>query len=113
MDIVTQEQLDALSVRVAKLEQAMQPLSIIESCELHDARIDYSNDVTLQWGQIKHFMDMTAIDRPIIVNTRIMVENAMRLIYRGIRCEPVPFTHYTQLSFVGRLEMIAHLEMVD
>lgn len=95
-------------------EQKNQPLLVIEPTKLYAARVQYGYDVENQWQELKKVMEHTAITpTPTIINAPVFTENAMRLFYRGIKCVPVPFTHYTQLIFIGSLVMSDYLDTVD
>lgn len=107
------QELALLAERISKIEASLangirKPYGkceiITNRGELHNARIDYENDVTRQWIEIKLFLNDYAITEPVVINMSILTDNVKKLMYRGIKCQAIPFTHCTELSFIGPKE---------
>lgn len=120
-------QIEELQDRVCKIEEKIgkgargqyQKLCVLSAKDLYEARIDYSNDTTKQWSELKTLLRLGLREvrqhtsNPITVSERIFVENESRLMYKGYMCEPIPFTHCTRISYVGELKFTMHLDNVD
>lgn len=119
-------QIEQLRERVCKIEEKIghgdkpqyQNLRIMSGNDLYESRIDYSNDVIKQWNDLRKLLSLGMSETKytgaaIIVNARIFFENESRLMYKGYRCEPVPFTHCTIIHYVGGLQFTMHLDSVD
>ncbi len=110
------EDLLELSSRVARLEEhnRQRLVCILEPKELYAASIDYTNDVRRQWEELKRVLvEHPVTAKGLIISARVMNENAMRLGYRGIRCEYIPYTHCTKMVFVGKVLTTNYLLDVD
>lgn len=119
-------QVEQLRERVCKIEEKIgngdkpqyQNLCLMSGNDLYEARIDYSNDVVKQWNDLRKLLCLGMSETKytgaaIIVNARIFFENESRLMYKGYRCDPVPFTHCTIIHYVGGLQFTMHLDSVD
>lgn len=119
-------QIHALQERVCKIESRLgledkahyRKLCVIDAMDLYEARINYSNEVSRQWSDLVAILYIRMgteryIGQPIFVNNTIFIENESRLRYKGYKCDFIPFTHCTMISYIGELEVTTQLESVD
>ena len=95
-----------LQERVERLERFIHGPSIrvIKGNELHESRMDYENLVRHQWLALTDILFRSSGyegELRLIVNTKVMESNVMRLSLRGYQCKPIPFTNCTELVFMG------------